>query len=78
MRTCLFIEQFDPVADLGGFRTNPLKFPDFIGYGGRGRGFECIDISSNQTGFHNTTDVSFICTKKPIISRIGHWLGDFD
>ena len=66
MRTCLFIEQFDPVADLGGVRTNPLKCPDFMGgWGwGRGRGFECIDISSDQTGFHNTTDVSFICTKK--------------
>ena len=53
-----------PVADLGGGggRTNPLKFPDFLG--GWGRGFECTDTRSNQTGFHNTTDVSFICSKK--------------
>ena len=68
------------VADLvgvQGVRMNPLKFPDFLG--GWGKGFECTDTRSNQAGFHNTTDVSFICSKKKtIISRIGHWLGDFN
>ena len=76
---CFMIQFPFPVADLGGVREvrmNLLKFPDFCfcvcvcvcvgGGGGGGRrawGFECKDVSSNQTGFHNMTDVLFICSK---------------
>ena len=47
---------FITVADLGGggvrgVRTNPLKFPDFLGGWGRGRGFEYKDTSSNRTQY---------------------------
>ena len=58
---------------------NPSKFLIFF-FPERGgvEYFSCeMIISSKQGAFYNTTDVLFICSKKPVIGPIGHCCGDF-